>query len=111
MFWVMVFSTPILAVVGLVAFIRILIGSTVRGLATDAFACIACWGWGSFVFGWIGQLGAGDNAPRSEMIAAGASYGVTCFVLGAALIIAIALFRWRLLSRGSPPASQQGTRG
>jgi hypothetical protein len=111
MFWVAVFSTPILAVVGLVAFIRILIGSTVRALATDALACLACWGWGSFIFGWFGQLAAGDNAPPSERIAAGAFYGVTCFVLGAALITGIALFRWRLLRRGSQLASHQSTRG
>ena len=105
MFWAMVVATPILALVGLMTFIRIFSDSNVRALATDAFACLACWGWGSFVFGWIGQLAAGDNAPRSERIAAGLWYGVLCFVLGAAVITGIALFRWRRLSRGSQLAS------
>ena len=87
--------SPVLAVVGLILFIRMFARTARRGVVIDAIACIILWGVGAYAIGYVAAFSA--EPFRESPLVVGLQYGIGMFLIGVLPIAGLAALLYRRL--------------
>lgn len=87
--------SPVLAVLGLILFIRMFARTARRGVVIDAAACIILWGIGAYAIGYVAAFSA--EPFKESPLVVGLQYGIGVFLIGALPIAGLAAWLYRRL--------------